>query len=68
MSQSETHNWPDLAIGLYERLTGQNAKISYTFEDLKIDIGQESGLADSGQVANYALAYSNKKFDPEHAD
>ena len=44
MSQSETHNWPDLAIGLYERLTGQNAKISYTFEDLKIDIPSGTGV------------------------
>jgi len=28
----ETTTWPDLAIGLYDRLTGRNAEIIYEFE------------------------------------
>jgi hypothetical protein len=33
MSDKHTTNWPDLAIGLYDRLTGMNAEISYQFEE-----------------------------------
>lgn len=35
---TETQTWPDLAIGLYDRLTGRNAEITYEFENLRIDI------------------------------
>ncbi|MCO6478429.1 MAG: hypothetical protein J5I94_17495 [Phaeodactylibacter sp.] len=34
----ETKNWPDLAIGLYERLTGRNAEITYEFEDFELHV------------------------------
>jgi len=36
--KNETNNWPDLAIGLYERLTGQNAKISYQFDEFELHV------------------------------
>ncbi|MGM0546629.1 MAG: hypothetical protein ACQEST_07900 [Bacteroidota bacterium] len=29
-------NWPDLAIGLYDKLTGRNAEITYDFENLEV--------------------------------
>ena len=38
MSANETNTWPELAISLYEHLTGKNAEIIYTFEDMKIGI------------------------------
>ena len=38
MSSNETNTWPELAISLYEHLTGKNAEIIYTFEDMKIGI------------------------------
>lgn len=39
MSQStDTRNWPELAIGLYDRLTERNAEIAYQFEDMDIGI------------------------------
>lgn len=34
----DTTNWPELAIGLYDRLTGRQAEIAYTFEDFSVDI------------------------------
>jgi hypothetical protein len=34
----DTRNWPDLAIGLYDKLTGRNAEISYSFDDLELNI------------------------------
>ena len=32
----DTKTWPDLAIGLYDRLTGRGAEISYHFEDFEL--------------------------------
>lgn len=34
--QKETHTWPDLAIGLYDKLTGRGAEIHYKFDNLEV--------------------------------
>ncbi len=39
----ETTNWPDLAISLYDRLTGRGAEIVYTFEDLDVAVPEKVG-------------------------
>ena len=39
----ETRTWPELAIGLYERLTGRGAEITYEFEEMKVDIPSKVG-------------------------
>ena len=39
----ETKTWPDLAIGLYERLTGRGASITYEFEDMEVDVPSKAG-------------------------
>ena len=31
-----TNNWPELAIGLYDKLTGRGAEISYAFDDFEV--------------------------------
>ncbi len=33
---ADTKTWPDLAIGLYDRLTGRGAEITYEFEDFEV--------------------------------
>ena len=43
MSSNETHTWPELAIGLYEHLTGKNAEIIYTFENMTIGVPSSTG-------------------------
>ncbi|MDX1963546.1 MAG: hypothetical protein SFX18_10355 [Pirellulales bacterium] len=43
MSAEHTTNWPDLAIGLYDRLTGRKAEISYEFVDLHVKIPSGTG-------------------------
>jgi len=45
MPEATTHprTWPDLAIGLYERLTGRNAEITYDFDDMHIRIPSGTG-------------------------
>ncbi len=30
----DTLNWPDLAIGLYDRLTGRGSEITYEFDKM----------------------------------
>ncbi len=41
--RENTTNWPDLAEGLYERLTGRGAEIRYTFEDMKVRVPSKAG-------------------------
>jgi len=45
MSDKHTKTWPDLAIGLYDRLTGNNAEICYQFEQMHIKIPSGTGPA-----------------------
>jgi hypothetical protein len=54
MSQekSSLQSWPDLAIGLYEKLTGKGAVISYDFENFSIGVPKEVG---SDQVTTWKL-------------
>ena len=37
-NENDTQNWPELAIGLYDKLTGRDAEISYAFDDLELHI------------------------------
>ncbi len=43
MNPQHTNTWPDLAIGLYERLTGRNAEIAYEFQDMHVKIPSGTG-------------------------
>ncbi len=53
MAAEHTKNWPDLAIGLYDRLTGHNAEITYEFMDMHVKI--PSGTGPSAEHAEWAL-------------
>ncbi len=35
---TDTKTWPDLAIGLYDRLTGRSAEITYDFDNFELHI------------------------------
>ena len=37
-TNQNTTNWPDLAIGLYDQLTGRDAEIRYNFDDFEIHV------------------------------
>lgn len=43
MTIQETKTWPDLALGLYERLTGRRSEITYEFDDLNVDVPSKAG-------------------------
>lgn len=53
MTAGHTTNWPELAIGLYERLTGKNAEIIYALEDMHIKI--PSGTGSNAEHAEWVL-------------
>jgi hypothetical protein len=50
----QSTEWPDLAIGLYDRLTGRNAEISYQFDDMHVKI--PSGTGGSADFAEWVLS------------
>ena len=56
MNTEQTKNWPDLAIGLYDRLTGNNAEITYGFDDMQIQV--PSGTGTKAEHAKWVLSGS----------
>ncbi len=40
---SETRTWPELAIGLYDQLSGRGAEITYEFEEMTVDVPSHAG-------------------------
>ena len=53
MTTEHTTNWPDLGIGLYERLTGKSAQITYEFVDMHVKI--PSGTGANAEHAEWVL-------------
>lgn len=53
MATEQTTNWPDLAIGLYERLTGKSAVIAYEFVDMHVKV--PSGTGPRAEHAEWVL-------------
>ncbi|MBB03515.1 MAG: hypothetical protein ACE37I_08975 [Rubinisphaera brasiliensis] len=35
---NDTRTWPELAIGLYDKLTGRGAEIAYDFDDFTLAV------------------------------
>ena len=38
-----TKTWPELAIGLFEQLTGKEAEIIYEFEGMEVEVPSGTG-------------------------
>jgi hypothetical protein len=43
MANPGTTDWPELAIGLYDKLTGRNAEITYEFEQMEVHVPSAAG-------------------------
>lgn len=52
-SENESKDWPDLAIGLYDKLTGRNAEISYAFDNFELLI--PSSTKDNANHAQWKM-------------
>ena len=50
---THTTTWPDLAIGLYDRLSGRNAEITYEFSDMHIKV--PSGTGSEAEHAEWVM-------------
>ena len=37
-TEQDTRTWPELAIGLYDKLTGRDAEITYGFDDFELHV------------------------------
>ena len=53
MADAQTKTWPDLAIELYERLTGRGAEITYEFDNMEVWV--PSGMGDDADHAHWKL-------------
>ena len=40
---ADTTTWPELAISLYDKLTGRGAEITYEFENLEVVVPSGAG-------------------------
>ena len=41
---NDTRSWPELAIGLYDQLTGRGAEISYEMDNLDVLVPSKVGI------------------------
>jgi hypothetical protein len=49
----DTQTWPELAIGLYDKLTGRGAEITYEFEDFELFVPSKAG--DDPEYAHWKM-------------
>lgn len=52
-NNDHTTNWPELAIGLFDRLSGRGAEITYEFEEMSVKI--PSGTGKDAEHADWHL-------------
>ena len=50
---SDTKTWPELAIGLFDQLTGRGAEITYAFDNMEVHV--PSSASDSATHAKWKL-------------
>ena len=53
--KQETKTWPELAIGLYDQLTGRNAEITYEFDDFDLYVPSKAGEKGSTEHAHWKM-------------
>lgn len=53
MPDGHTTTWPDLAIELYDRLTGRGAEITYDFDQMEVWV--PSGTGDAAEHAHWKV-------------
>jgi hypothetical protein len=53
MANEQHKTWPDLAVDLYDKLTGRGAEITYDFENLEVYV--PSGTSSEAAHAKWKL-------------
>lgn len=54
----DTKTWPDLAIGLWDKLTGRGAEITYEFQDMEIHV--PSSASETASHAKWKISGTMK--------
>lgn len=49
----DTNTWPELAIGLFDKLTGRGAEISYEFDNFELYV--PSSTSDDADAAKWRM-------------
>ena len=52
-ADNQTKSWPELAIGLYDKLTGRGAEIAYEFDDFELLV--PSGVGENVEHARWKM-------------
>ncbi len=65
-ADQQTQTWPELAIGLYDKLTGRNAEIEYEFDDFNVQVPSGTGPEASHATWNMSGTVRIRTRDPEH--
>lgn len=55
MPRKSTQTWPDLAAGMFDKLTGRNAQITYQFEHLEVYVPQSTSEQGYTSSANWEI-------------
>lgn len=55
MANQEPKTWPDLAINLYDKLTGRNAEITYEFDNFDLYIPSSTGPDSKTEHAHWKM-------------
>jgi hypothetical protein len=58
VADKDTKTWPELAIGLYDALTGRGAEITYQFDNMEVFV--PSSASDNAVHAKWKLNGSIK--------
>ncbi len=54
MAGTENHTWSELAIDLYDKLTGRNAEITYELQD--VEVGVPSHVSHDANMAPWRVS------------
>jgi len=46
-NKNQIETWPELAAGLYDKLTGRNAAITYNFDNFKLNVPTKVGSTET---------------------
>ena len=52
-ADNQTKTWPELAIGLYDKLTGRGAEIAYEFDNFELLV--PSGVGENVEHAKWKM-------------
>ena len=61
-----TNSWPELAIGLYDKLTGRGAQINYEFDNFEVFV--PSSTDDDADAARWKMNGTLRITTQDNAD